>query len=157
MENLQNINLESNLIETIQENSFYNLKNLTSLNLKNNKIISFEDNVFVNLLSLRILEINSQFLYNLSNMSLNGLVGLKYLHLSFNSLTHITSDIFFYLTSLTNFSLNNNQIAVFECNTLKNLRYLNLNDNKLKQLKITFKIFLQFNAHGEGVDENIKC
>lgn len=82
------LNLQKNLIETIQNNAFENLKNLTELDLSGNRMTYLEPGAFIGLHNLKILVMeNNRLNYNLSSFPVGvfqPLTSLVYLNVKFN-------------------------------------------------------------------------
>ena len=82
------VNLQNNLIETIQNNAFENLKNLTELDLSGNCMTYLEPGAFIGLHNLQILVMeNNRLNYHLSSFPeglFQPLTSLAYLNVKFN-------------------------------------------------------------------------
>jgi Leucine-rich repeat (LRR) protein len=68
---LTKLNLESNSIEIMKENTFYNLNQLKELNLNNNTIKTIENNAFNGLFNLENFNISGNPLNYVDNGSFN--------------------------------------------------------------------------------------
>ena len=126
MEKLEYLNLDSNNISIIDDNSFFNLKSLESLILSRIKL---------NLAN------NTQVLFNL-------LTNIKLLNLSFNLIEFIQVNTFSNLFKLEVLDLSNNKINSIKEGSFKgliNLKDLYINGNE-PDIKIQNTSFSQFEA-----------
>jgi Leucine-rich repeat (LRR) protein len=97
---LEEINLNSNQLSSLDEITFYKLVNLKVLKFNNNQITSFDEETFDGLKSLEILDFSNNKVITLPTKIFSGLTNLVSVHLSGNPVY----DIFGieYLQSLCN-------------------------------------------------------
>ncbi|CAB1417341.1 unnamed protein product [Pleuronectes platessa] len=124
LNNLQELDLKSNNIRTIEEViSFQHLKRLTCLKLWHNKIINIPLSIS-HVKNLESLYLSHNKLESLPS-SLFTLLKLRYLDVSHNSIVVIPLEVGF-LQNLQHFAINNNRVEVvpkqlFKCNKLRTL------------------------------------
>lgn len=112
--NLQSLFLSSNMISSIDKETFRNMRSLEYLDLSNNNIKSINRNVFSNIHNLKGLKLNNASLTSLDDIY-------------FQILTRIE------IIDLGNNNLSNHLLALY---TLRNLRELKLKKTNLKNLSI---------------------
>ena len=74
--------MNSNRIETIENNSFKNLNKLTSLDLSYNYLKSIENNIFFGLVELKDLYLKNDFLFKIKNQSFNYLSNISNIYMN---------------------------------------------------------------------------
>ncbi|XP_073341663.1 trophoblast glycoprotein [Pagrus major] len=145
LEQLTDLYLSGNELESVDAKVFDNLPNLVRLDLSSNNIQTFSKEAFPHNNSLQFLNLSWSF-HNPSSMDKvlsilqkGNLLQLTDLDLSNNDLVILPDDILTGLPSLLNLSLQNSSIISFENGTLKvpPLRDLDLRDNSLKDLPPT--------------------
>lgn len=132
--NLKYLDLDSQNITTINNNTFAGLPNLTSLGLGNNKITAIPANTFSNLPKLEALNLEFNRISSLNAGSFSGLSKLERLSLVANQLTTLPSNGFSSLSKLTSLELDDNQLTTLSAGMfsgLGNLETLALEDNQL--------------------------
>ncbi len=164
--NLTNeLDLSSNVMTKLRNNTFYGLDSLNLLKLSHNKISYLNVGSFSGLKSLVHLELSSNNLFNLEPIHMRPIPHLKFLNLSQNLLRHLANSTFSsnlkflfldankfqfvkreYFSNLIHLkllSMKSNQISYIEeksFNSLKSLEQLHLSDNCLNALnKNVFK------------------
>lgn len=107
LDSLTALNLERNLIQTLEDNSFFGIRNtLSSLSLLNNLLPDFPTGAVDSLAELRVLDIGFNLLTELPNNAFNGNPSLTLLALDGNPLSTIPYEAFAHLnTSLRGLSL----------------------------------------------------
>ena len=148
--NLKTLHFDHNQLEEIKRFDFIFLKNLEYFNLHSNIISSIEDDSFFHLNSLEtlILSSNNLNLANNTQVLFNALSNIKMLNLSFNFIEIIRMNMFQNLFKLEVLDLSNNKIHSIKDESFKgliNLRDLYLNGNE-QGLKIENSSFNQFEA-----------
>ena len=130
---LRELRFDSNRLEEV---TFFDLKELTNLeylNLENNLISSIEANSFLNLVKLATLILSFNRLSLFADISLfSSLSNLQLLNISSNQLEIIPSYMFDHMFKLETLDLSLNKIhfiCSFSFNDLTNLRNMHLNDN----------------------------
>ena len=137
--NLENLNLEGNKLEILNKEDLIYLKSLKYLNLNRNLIQFIENNTFDQLINLEKLYLSGNRLS--SNQTFNPinskfifkyLFNLKELNLSYNCIEFLNENLFFNLNKLTTIDLSNNLIKSVKQNSfnrLFNLKNLYLQNN----------------------------
>ncbi|XP_008394684.2 toll-like receptor 13 [Poecilia reticulata] len=110
LENLSELDLDSNNIRSITCQDFSNKTMLKELSLKNNSITALNKCAFKDLLRLQALKLQSNQIAHLNGSFENHLPNLKRLYLNGNKLTKILPKEFGGLRSLLNLSLHQNQM-----------------------------------------------
>ncbi|CAG9826903.1 unnamed protein product [Diabrotica balteata] len=123
--------------DTIYSNAFNSLAELKRLFLSNNKIKNLESGSFDRLSKLEELSLYNNLLTTIVSGAFRDLHNLKILNLGANKITSIPNKAFVGLDNLEVINLSFNQLAEVpvHINTIKTLRVLHLNDNKLRNLK----------------------
>lgn len=132
--NLESLNLDKNLIKSIQNKALQNLTRLTSLSLRHNQIDVLQDHAFYGLGSLEMLDLSYNGIVAISSSSLQHLVRLKVLDITHNFLRALTSDLIAPLPSLNELRLSGNDISIVSKNAFdgaKELKSLSLDENPL--------------------------
>ncbi|GAA6235128.1 trophoblast glycoprotein [Lates japonicus] len=145
LEQLTDLYLSGNEIESVGAMVFEKLPNLVRLDLSNNNILTFSERAFPADNKLQLLNLSRSFLNHsymddtLSVLQRGNLHMLTVLDLSNNDLVILPGDIFTGLSNLVNLSMQNSSIISFLNGTLKvpPLRDLDLRDNSLKYLSPT--------------------
>jgi len=143
LESLDHLYLSGNQISNISSNVFSsrsNLSHLRKLEINDNLLTSIDDGVFDGLLSLDSLQLSRNRISHIgphvfSNQS--NLQNLRYIRLNDNSITSLQGGVFDGLESLHSLNLRVNllkslQDGVF--NGLKSLRYLYLSSNRISDI-----------------------
>lgn len=124
LEQLHEIQLHSNLIETIEENAFSGLNNLLILILKNNRIKELDETLFSNVSSLQLIDV------------------------SFNKIFFLPNDLFSNLGMLKTLVFKENSIEILPKNLFdqnSKLDSVNFSSNKIGKIYISYKFFLRIN------------
>lgn len=145
LEQLTDLYLSGNELESVDAKVFDNLPNLVRLDLSNNNIQTFSERAFPHNNMVQALNLSGS-LHNhsfmdvaLSVLQRGNLLQLTVLDLSNNDIVVPPDNMFSSLTSLVNLSLQNSSIISILNDTLKvpPLRDLDLRDNSLKDLPTT--------------------
>ncbi|XP_070768778.1 trophoblast glycoprotein [Enoplosus armatus] len=145
LEQLTDLYLSGNEMESVDAKVFDNLPNLVRLDLSNNKIQNFSERAFPDNNTVQALNLSRSF-HNHSSLDVvlgvlqsGNLLQLTALDLSNNDLVILPDDIFASLSNLVNLSLQNSSIISIQNGTLKAppLRDLDLRDNTLRDLSAT--------------------
>lgn len=145
LEQLTDLYLSGNELESVDAEVFDNLPNLVRLDLSNNNIQTFSERAFPQNNMVQALNLSGS-LHNhsfmdvaLSVLQKGNLLQLTVLDLSNNDIVVPPDNMFSNLTSLVNLSLQNSSIISILNDTLKvpPLRDLDLRDNSLKDLPTT--------------------
>lgn len=145
LEQLTDLYLSGNEMESVDEKVFDNLPNLVRLDLSNNKFQTFSEKAFPDDNKLQFLNLSRSFHnHSYTNVVLNflrsgNLLQLKAMDLSNNMLFWLPDDILASLSNLVNLSLQNSSIISIHNGTLKvpPLQDLDLRDNRFKILPTT--------------------
>ncbi|PFX25534.1 G-protein coupled receptor GRL101 [Stylophora pistillata] len=108
-EHLEEIDLEGNVIEKIQANSFIKLQSLKTLILKRNKLRLLKTGTFEGSTSLTKLDLEENPLEKIEARAFHGLQRLQKLNLSNMDLRTISSEAFYGMDSLTELYLHHNK------------------------------------------------
>ena len=122
---LKYLSFSSNLLTSIQSNTFSRYSNLTRLYLSYNKISRLENKCFKGLDKMKNLYLVSNQLTELNSTTFKGLKSLTYINLNYNHIPHLTSRIFESLPKLNRIYLINLPLHC-ECN-LQWMSIVNLN------------------------------
>lgn len=145
LEQLTDVYLSANELESVDAKVFDNLPNLVRLDLSNNNIQTFSERAFPPNNTLQVLNL-SRTLHNhsliddvLGVLRSGNLIQLTQLDLSNNDLMVLPDDIFANLSSMANLSLQNSSIISIQNGTLRvpPLHDLDLRDNSLRDLSTT--------------------
>ena len=132
-----NLNLSNNQLQTLPDTIFNSLPNLRSLYLDNNQLQTLPDTIFNNLNNLQELRLNNNQLQpTLPATLFNGLDTLMFLSLGNNQLRTLPATIFNSLMILLELQLNNNQLQTLPetiFNRLGSLQVLDLRGNPFDQ------------------------
>ncbi|CAG5120174.1 unnamed protein product [Candidula unifasciata] len=131
------LDLSSNHITRIQENTFTSLPNLEYLYLSANSITELSNNAFLGLPKLRELTLNDNGLDVVNSRCFSELSQLKDLNMENNLIKSLPEGLFRNLASLQNLQLQKNHMTALQPNQfsgLTNLRLLNLSHNSLTSI-----------------------
>lgn len=134
LKNLESLNLNRNLIKSIQNKALINFSKLLTLTLRHNQIDVLQDHAFYGLGSLETLDLSYNGIVAISGASLQHLVRLTTLDLTHNFLRALTSDLITPLPSLTDLRLSGNDISIVARNALngaKELKSISMQENPL--------------------------
>ncbi|XP_055839235.1 uncharacterized protein LOC129907171 [Episyrphus balteatus] len=134
LRNLESLNLDKNLIKSIQNKALQNFSHLTSLSLRHNQIDVLQDHAFYGLGALENLDLSYNGIVAISSSSLQHLARLKVLDITHNFLRALTSDLIAPLPSLNELRLSGNDISIVAKNAFdgaKELKSLSLQENPL--------------------------
>ncbi|XP_011196366.2 toll-like receptor 9 [Zeugodacus cucurbitae] len=134
LRNLESLELNRNLIKSIQNKALQNLSGLTSLSLRHNQIDVLQDHAFYGLGTLENLDLSFNGIVAISSASLQHLTRLTTLDLTHNFLRALTSDLITPLPSLQVLRLAGNDISIVAKNALdgaRELKSLSMQDNPL--------------------------
>lgn len=138
---LQLLDLESNMIEVIDDFSFANLSALGFITLAKNKLTTINRNTFSGLISLGNLDLGKNRIHTIENGAFADLNGLNLLFLNQNNLKEIKDQLFDRLTKLVLLNASYNQIesigdSLYPLSSLESLYLDNnlINDIDLVQL-----------------------
>ena len=143
----QEIVVKRFIVQSIEIGAFLNgYENVIRLDLSNNFIQSIEPNQFKGLVNLKRLCMANNHIRALRKSYFTGLGKLSFLDLSQNSIDDIEPCSFADLNDLSVILLNNNQISsdsfLKHCDQLKQLKYLNISQNKLKNIDSVKQTYL---------------
>ncbi|XP_073848895.1 leucine-rich tendon-specific protein [Musca autumnalis] len=124
LKNLASLNLNRNLIKSIQNKALMNFSRLTTLSLRHNQIDVLQDHAFYGLGSLETLDLSYNGIVAISSASLQHLTRLKTLDLTHNFLRALTSDLIKPLPSLVELRLSGNDISIVAKHALDGAREL---------------------------------
>uniref|UniRef100_A0A3B5MGW6 TIR domain-containing protein n=1 Tax=Xiphophorus couchianus TaxID=32473 RepID=A0A3B5MGW6_9TELE len=144
LQNLSELDLDSNTIRSITCQDFSNKTMLKELSMKNNSIPALNKCAFKDLLRLQVLRLQSNQIAHLNGSFENHLSNLKRLYLNGNKLTKILPKEFRSLRSLLNLSLHQNQIKDFYKDSfvgLTNLTDVCLQTNSIKREALKSGVF----------------
>ncbi|XP_017483008.1 PREDICTED: uncharacterized protein LOC108371901 isoform X2 [Rhagoletis zephyria] len=134
LRNLESLELNRNLIKSIQNKALQNFSGLTSLSLRHNQIDVLQDHAFYGLGALENLDLSFNGIVAISSASLQHLTRLITLDLTHNFLRALTSDLITPLPSLQVLRLAGNDISIVAKNALdgaRELKSLSMQDNPL--------------------------
>lgn len=152
---LMYLDLSSNQIEKISENAFHGLPKLKTLDLQWNKIKYLHSYVFIVIINIEVIMLNDNHLVGIDDHQFAQNKKLSHIDLSNNQIAKMNGKCFEQLGNLTILNLSNNKLAVFstehfyvkklylvgnllqELYIFTNIDYLYVNDNHLKELKIS--------------------
>lgn len=142
---LTDLYLNGNEVESVDEMVFFNLPNLVRLDLSNNQIKDFSETAFPEDNKLQFLNLSRSFHNHsitdvvLSFLRSGNLLQLTALDLSNNDLVILPDNIFTGLSNLVNLSLQNSSMITIQNRTLRvpPLHELDLRDNSLRDLPPT--------------------
>uniref|UniRef100_A0A1I8P6T8 LRRCT domain-containing protein n=1 Tax=Stomoxys calcitrans TaxID=35570 RepID=A0A1I8P6T8_STOCA len=124
LKNLASLNLNRNLIKSIQNKALMNFSRLTTLSLRHNQIDVLQDHAFYGLGALESLDLSYNGIVAISSASLQHLTRLKTLDLTHNFLRALTSDLITPLPSLVELRLSGNDISIVAKHALDGAREL---------------------------------
>ncbi|XP_020806720.1 slit homolog 3 protein [Drosophila serrata] len=124
MRNLESLNLNRNLIKSIQNKALANFSRLVSLSLRHNQIDVLQDHAFFGLGTLDSLDLSYNGIVAISSASLQHLSRLTVLDLTHNFLRALTSDLIAPLPSLRELRLAGNDISIVARNAMDGAREL---------------------------------
>jgi hypothetical protein len=133
LQNLVELDLSWNEIESLDEDTFQGLENLRQLSLVGNNFVSLPDNIFSKLKNLVVLNLGYNRLLKLPK-SLTNLTELTFLFLEYNPLSPLNEDAFSGLSLLEHLSIWQNGLRTLPVNIfsgLSKLRSLSLKRNYL--------------------------
>lgn len=123
---LSKLNLDSNEIDTLDQNSFKNLKFLKEIIIDNNNIEKINSEIFgANLINVKTLKLSQNKIDEIQNGAFKNLENLEFLDLSYNRLNSLKKDTFLGLKNLKELYLSYNPFNNFDLDTFRHT--LNLN------------------------------
>lgn len=134
MRNLETLNLNRNMIKSIQNKALANFSRLVSLSLRHNQIDVLQDHAFYGLGTLDSLDLSYNGIVAISSSSLQHLTRLTVLDLTHNFLRALTSDLIAPLPSLRELRLAGNDISIVARNAMdraQELQSLQMQENPL--------------------------
>lgn len=140
LDQLTDLYLSGNEIESVDAKTFVNLPNLVRLDLSNNNILNFSESAFSDENKLQVLNLSGCFhnhtLMDLDFLRSGNLHQLTVLDLSNNDLLFLPDDMFSSLSHLVNLSLKNSSIFSIPNGTFQVplLHDLDLRDNGFRNL-----------------------
>ncbi|XP_037548960.1 uncharacterized protein LOC119425504 [Nematolebias whitei] len=144
--NLRILNLGSNQIVSVEDESFFSLVSLKTLSMSFNQLTKLTSGVFKGLSNLTVLNLNSNSIQFLHNSAFQFLISLQTLDLGCNLLQQI-SDLqpILQLPQIQTLNLESNNFSSFETKDLllniSNLKELQLPSDTLKVFSITTPVF----------------
>ena len=145
VQSLETLWLYSNEIEIIEANSFLGLSNLKYLHLNSNRIKKLCVHSFTPLRKLEQLFLHQNELSSLEGRVLSQLGSLVVVHLYGNKLTHINKETFSNMQKLEKLFLYSNQINSIEVDSFANLtslKELRIENNRIQHLEYLLFIHL---------------
>ena len=139
MNKLEVLNLSCNEFTSIGHGTFCLMKRLRELDLSFNDISVIDQGAFDGLENLKLLNISECSLSRLESNAFRSLGKLKKLHLGANQLKELHKDTFSNLSNLELLELSSNRLKIIEPElfaNLKNLKKLDLNCNELKNIHV---------------------
>lgn len=152
---LQTLNLDKNLITSVQNGALEKFTNLKSLSLRQNQIDVLQDHAFVGLSQLQVLDLAHNGIVAISGASLQHLPQLTLLDLSHNFLRALTADMVTPLPTFIELRLDGNDISLIDETAVEKLttnHTLSLRENPLN-CDCTLRPFanwLKNNSHSVG-------
>lgn len=166
---LMYLDLSSNQIEKISKDAFYGLSKLKTLDLQWNKIKVLHSYAFVTIINIEVILLNDNYLVGIDDHQFSQNKKLSHIDLSNNQIATLNGKCFKELTNFTILNLSHNKLVVFSTehfyvkklylveNLLKelfiynNIEYLYVNDNNLKDLKVSpgviiYNLFIKNNS-----------
>ncbi|XP_015118099.1 toll-like receptor 7 [Diachasma alloeum] len=137
LENLITLNVSNNAVRNITKKSLKGLISLRNLDLSNNNITDLEEQSFHSTNKLEYLNLSGNSLMSLPKGLLNNLPSIIILDLSRNSLLEMPSSNLLLTPTLVNLNLATNFIETIppdSLSTLTSLKYLNLANNLIKSI-----------------------
>lgn len=134
LKNLAILNMNKNLIKSIQNKALENFSRLSTLLLSHNQIDVLQDHAFYGLSSLKTLDLSFNGIVAISSASLQHLAHLSTLDLTHNFLRALTSDLIAPLPSLEDLRLSGNDISIVARNAFDRaleLKSISMQDNPL--------------------------
>uniref|UniRef100_A0A1A9WWJ0 LRRCT domain-containing protein n=1 Tax=Glossina brevipalpis TaxID=37001 RepID=A0A1A9WWJ0_9MUSC len=134
LKQLSSLNLNRNLIKSIQNKALMNYSRLTTLSLRHNQIDVLQDHAFYGLGTLESLDLSYNGIVAISSASLQHLTRLKILDLTHNFLRALTADLITPLPSLTDLRLSGNDISIVAKHAMdgaRELKSLSMQENPL--------------------------
>lgn len=159
-ESMTRLELNSQKIQEIKQNTFMEAKILDYLNLEGNEIKILRENSFAGCEKLTVLIIRLNQIENIEEGAFNGVTNLKTLSLYDNKIPHINENLFEPLVDLETVDLRKNYLEFLSENVFKfnlELKSVDLEKNQLNSLsyktfsKLTNLAALDLN-HNECVD-----
>lgn len=142
---LQYLDLQDNLLTSIDTTIFEGFSNLVDLRLTNNNITDIADSAFRDLSNLVSLTLRNNSITSITKDTLKGLRSLETISFSENRLDDISKDAFQHILDIKHLHINENTITSLEVGTFRNL-------NKLIDLDVRNNYITEFNA---GMFENL--
>ncbi|CAH1180879.1 unnamed protein product [Phyllotreta striolata] len=137
---LKKLILDSNLVSSLDHNSFMHLTSLEELRLKNNRISAISKKAFFGLQNLQILDLTKNSIRQLHSSQFVNMHKLRILILKDNRLSYLPRDIFSN-TLLEMLDLGINSISVVPTSSISDvgltLRYLSMRSNNIDHIDIT--------------------
>lgn len=134
--NLEHLNLNSNLLTTIDSDLLKNNKKIKFVSIERNLLTYIPADIILNK-TLEYLSFEGNLIEALSQYQLIGLKSLKHLNFRLNLIATLSEGAFDDCTSLTKLDLSFNRISELtkvHFKPMKNLNYLNLANNPLNKL-----------------------
>lgn len=131
---LETLNLDKNLLTSVQNEALEKFGNLKSLSMRHNQIDVLQDHAFKGLSRLQVLDLAHNGIVAISGASLQHLPKLVLLDLTHNFLRALTQDMVFPLPSISEIKLDGNDITLIAENAVDKLQLnqsLSLRDNPL--------------------------
>lgn len=140
LQQLTNLNLDCNRIQTIEKTLFKGLvhTNLKEIRLSNNELSEIRSNTFKSLNSLEAVLLANNKLKTIESESFNRLPKISHLIISDNLLSHINPRSFGNLPSLIKLELQNNLLTQFSFTSFENFSsplQLNLSHNQISSCR----------------------
>lgn len=134
---LRYLNLSHNIISTMEDELFLNIKLIETIDLSYNNLSEINYHLFHTNQNLISLNIANNYLMQLHHRTFDGLGLLRYLNLSYNLISSIKDDTFFDLQSIQTIDLSYNSILEIDGKSFYNngiLEFLDIAENLLTNL-----------------------
>lgn len=137
IDSLENLNLSSNSIQSLDIDTFRNVPGLKSLDLSSNRLTSLPEGLFSPIHSFHVLNLSGNKIQTIDKTIFDNLQNsLRTLHLENNNITFIHPDAFKSFNKLKTLNLSKNRkiSTLYDINFPLHLSYLDLSECNLQQI-----------------------